>query len=402
MPFQAQGKATVDIETGRITIEREPKPPKEPRAAPAPKPSPPEPKAGTNVGPRRLSSGNWETGPNPRAPIATGPSTAVASAPRISEQAALYYAWSGLWIKDAWRPVTLFVAEEIKSYAIEESAYLLTDIAAHYAYGERWAASVGRVWARGALWSGFALYAFLVADPAEIGLGPEPFEQGDRQRIKEYIDDLEKQQKLEKLPSTIKIPFNRLPDEFFEGAPQTTSPFGPSTELQRRRAIFKDQTLTREQAREALVSGATKLISPDAGRLYASSLWLYDLERVEKEGLSDEAFDLLERGELLSRSLEKRISDRAFPNACMLTPLTWNGTPSTWTCSLPGRVAYNSCSCMAQGPGGLFPVNGVPVRLVKGQVCRIPKQGACPMLRSEVAGSLCTCGSGSRGQVRVK
>jgi len=186
--------------------------------------------------------------------------------------------------------------------------------------------------------------------------------------------------------------------------PSTSSLSDTSTEDQRRRAIFKDQTLTRNQAREALVSGATTIIGTDAGRLYATALWLYDLDRVHKEGLSQEAVDLLERSNSLVRSLDKRISDRAYPNACMLTPLNWHGTPSTWTCTLPGRVAYKNCACSTQGPNGLAWAYGVPVRLVTGQVCRVPNRGACPMLRSEVVGSLCTCsGLGQwQGQVRVK
>jgi len=198
-PFIVYGQVTIDVETGKITIEGAPTH-KEPHQAPAPKPPPAEPKSGVGVGPHRSSSGGLEAGITPPSPKTT--TLPISSAP-ASNEAAIYYAWSGLWIADAWRPVVNFVAGEIKSKAIEESAYLLADIAGHYGYGEAWAGSVEHVWARGALWSGFMLYAYLIADPTEIGLGPEPFEKGDKQRIKEIIDDLEKQKKIEMVPGTI-------------------------------------------------------------------------------------------------------------------------------------------------------------------------------------------------------
>jgi hypothetical protein len=205
-PYGVHG-AKVDVETGKITIETPAQPPKEV----ASKPPPTEPKTGVGVGPRRAANGNWEAGVGPFAPKATPP--AAGSAP-VSEQAAFYYAWSGLWIAEAWRPATLFVAGETKSLAIEKATYLFVDIVGQYAYGKAWAGPVVQVWAPRALWSGFTIYAYLIADPAEIGLGPEPFENGDRQGIRNYIDDLEKQKKTGMVPSTIRIPFKDLPEDY--------------------------------------------------------------------------------------------------------------------------------------------------------------------------------------------
>lgn len=399
----------VDPETGRITITKEPSEStrKDPQSKPPADPKPAStPKAG---GPHRVPCGPDCTGggTTPRTPTTPGSTRTPTSSGATVNPFDLYWAWSTQYVAPIWRPLVQTSAEEIRSYArdkaIETSAGMLMDVGRQYFVGPAWAEKVVFVVSPRVFGFLFNVGGLLFFDPSEIGEGPAAFENGDRKAIREIIDRAEELRKRERDPGRKKVNFEEVPFDIRGPYRSKDADGRVSTEQQRRRAIFVDQNLSKDDVRQIFIGGVARVMGKDAARAADALTWLYDFERVEDEGLSQEAIDFLEEATAKVDAIHERINLRRHPNACVLTPQVWSGKPKSWSCSLPGNAHYTSCQCpFPSQAGASILVNGIPARRAVGQVCVVDQGRACPMANSAVTTSFCTCPGvpGRLGQVQ--
>lgn len=360
-----------------------------------PEPPPKEPGRTIHKGSPRIPSGadSRPDRPEPKPPKLPGKVAAASPMATLDNLQLLYTEWLKVTYGPLWRPTVVFVADQVSAYAMEEAAKTFADMTFTYLSGRGWT-----VRASAAVAPKLISGAFFVLDvmwPTDIGVEPTPAE------LDQAVKRLEEQRRKESLPETRKRPADQLPEKFRDPA-SLEPPINVSTEESRRRAIFADPNLSREQARELLAKGAGIVHGPVAARFMESFLWLFDADRINREGLSEEAEVIFEEIVGTAQQIQKRRKKKLFHNACLIAPPNWEGIPARWTCSLPATQDYASCYCPP--PPNIVGswIMGYPTRMDTGQACVIPKAGVCPLTSSSPLAGFCACPEfpGLLGQVR--
>ena len=359
------------------------------------RPPPPAKEPGRPTGPTRVGSGG--DSPAPKTPVSNPKTPSTTPSPaRIDPLTALltlYVEWLKVTYKDAWRPPTLFLAETVKGEAIEGATKTFSDMLFTYLAGNGW--NVGRiaVLAPRVLTGVFIIYA--VMEPSEIGRDPTPKE------LEEALKALEVQSAKEKLPETKKRPAVDVPQNIRNPA-SLAPPANVSTEEMRRRALFADQSLTKEQAFALLAKGAHSIYGDLGQRLTQTVLWLFDTDRIERDGLSEEAEQRFDELVQIARELDARKAKKHFQNACVIAPPNWFGKPARYTCSLPSSPEFKDCFCPPPPGVSTNWIHGFPARMQLGMVCEISSNAYCPMIESAPVAGLCGCPAfpGQGGLVR--
>lgn len=308
----------------------------------------------------------------------------------------LYLEWTKATYSPLWRETVVFTADSVRAYATEELTKELANKGYAYLTGRGWNVVTAAKYTSKTIGASFILLDLFW--PSEIGMEPTPDE------MERSLRRLQEQRRKEALPETKKRPAQDLPGQFrnpASEAPPTSS--SVSTEEERRRAMFADQTLTSEQAQALLVRGAGVLHGPKGGQLLEAMLWLYDMDRIEREGLSEEAEALYDELIALSKRYQEQRESRMSHNACVIAPPKWKGTPTRWTCTLPATQKYAECFCPPP-PNYFGPwIEGFPTRMQEGHVCVISRTATCPMGSASPLGGFCSCPGfpGMAGQVRM-
>jgi hypothetical protein len=357
------------------------------------RPSAPPKEPGKPAGPTRVGSGG--DGPSPKNPVSKTktPTPSPAHIDPLNALLVLYVEWLKVTYKDVWRPTTLFLADTVKSEAIERATKTFSDMLFTYLSGNGWNVTRAAVLAPKVLSGVFIIYS--VMEPSEIGLDPTPKE------LEEALKALERQHAKEKLPETKKRPPNEVPQNLRNPASEAP-PVNVSTEEMRRRILFSDDKLTKEQAFALLSKGAGSLYGSPGQRVTQTVLWLFDTERIEREGLSEEAEQRFDELVEVARELDRLKSRKRFQNACVVAPPNWYGKPARYTCSLPSSPEFKDCFCPPPPGNGPQWVHGFPATMRLGMVCEISATAYCPMIESAPVAGLCGCPGfpGSGGLVR--
>lgn len=358
------------------------------------RPDPPrkEPGQTINRGSPRIpagADGRPESKPprEPSSPKATSPMTP------LDTMVFLYSEWIKATFRPLWQPTVVFVADQTRAYATEAASKTLADMTFTYLAGRGWKLTTVASMAPAVISGGFI--ALDLIWPSDIGMEPTPAE------MEQLVKRLEEQRKREPLPETRKRPVEQVPDAF-RNPSSLAAPINVSTEEERRLVMFAAPNITREEARSKLVRGTGIVHGPIGARLLDAMLWLFDIQRIEREGLSEEAGQLFNDLVTQAKEIQGRRNKKLFHNACLIAPPNWNGDPLRWTCSLPATQDYESCFCPP--PPNRFGnwISGYPTRMDTGQVCVIDKVGICPMMESSPVAGFCQCPEfpGSFGQVR--
>lgn len=323
-----------------------------------------------------------------------GPAKPAAPPSEASKAIADYVRWNLAifsLLHSAWRPALAFVAGETQAEAQDRAADALLAVASHYLVGAGWPGAVAVVTVRG------LQLIETMTDVPEAGRGADTVPDAPWSKARwEYLQKVEEQEKKERMQGIEKLSYPQLPDTF-RGPASAFSPAERLTEEKRRRAVFTDQSLSKQEAVAQIVKGVGSVHGARAERFARAYFWLFDRERIESEGLSAAALELYEEGEALLDSFHQAKG----PNACHISsPLL----PSikTWACKLDGWGASLNCYCPVSTPSGGGVWNGRARRNAPGFVCTVPGYGACPMLSAAPKGTLCQCtGYGAAiGQVR--
>ena len=353
---------------------------------------PPEPgKEIGNGSPRRPMGADGR--PEPKTPTESPKGPATSPLAPLDNLLLLYTEWTKATFAPIWRPTVVLVADSIGGYATEEAAKDLANIGYTYLTGRGWRVATAAKYTTRAI--GVTFFLLDLFWPEDIGMEPTPAE------VEQALKRLQEQRRKEALPETRKRPAQDLPGQFRNPSSEAP-PVDVSTEEERRRAIFADQTMTREQAQATLIKGAGTLHGPRGAQFLEAMLWLYDTDRIEREGLSEEAEALFDELVVLSKNLQKQRENRLPHNACVIAPPNWDGEPTRWTCSLPATQKYAQCFCPPPPNSYGQWIKGFPTRMEYGHVCVISKTKACPLVSAGPLAGLCGCPGfpGRIGQVR--
>lgn len=231
----------------------------------------------------------------------------------------------------------------------------------------------------------FTLY-LLVRDG---GIGEEPLEEMQKQRIDALQKRLKENQKREQESPSPKTPSSNLPAKFRGPAFDPNVPY-ETREVDTRRKYLKDKTLSKNQAMEAVKDFLRKDQGPLLGDLVATIIEVYDAEKIEREGLSDADQDwLVDFNAAVAQALREKISARG-ANTCDIP------TEKKF-CNIAGGPVGVSCYCnSAPGKQGFSAARPV------GSVCETPRQ-ACEMPYPAPFGTGCFCASSNgpeRGAIK--
>ena len=293
-----------------------------------------------------------------------------------------------------WRPTIVYVAGEAKSTAIEKVTQSLTDMMFTYLSGRGWSVKPMAVAAPRVINVLFSVYS--AVEPTELGREPTT-----PKELEDALKNLEDVRRKESSPTLNNRPIDAIPTNLrnpsSEGAPMDAS-----TEESRRHVIFANPNLSKEQARLAFAEGAGIVYGDAAKRATDAVLWLFDIERIEREGLSEQAERALATLGDAAKSVVSRRAKKQYPNACLIGRPQWSGTPRMWSCSLPPTQDGADCYCPPPPDTVGNWLEGRPVTLKRGMVCALPQGAVCPMVESAPEGSLCRCGglAAVQGQVR--
>lgn len=360
----------------------------------------PKPNTGTPTGGPGSRKGDWEAGHDPKpatkAPAAKPAMEKSALEQYVDHQLAIF---EFLWF--AWRPAVAFTANEVKSFYIQEFTIAFRDVTLAYVRGPGWAKKSLTWLAPKVIERLFSVYGALeLAIPEDTDPGSElsadklPVEE---RALRNHLRELEQRMKEE--PTLQRFPFVELPQPYRGPASQPTTG-DISTEEMRRHAIFADPNITRDGARLALARAAGRIYGPTGEQVTASMLWLYDTDRIRRDGLSQQAMDWLDEVGPLLAAVKPR---KRIPNACLIQAPQWLGNPAFWACTLPYTTSPGtSCYCPAPPPNLPVALTGVPKTYGRGMVCDVPGAGVCPMVHSRPVGTFCQCSGfeGPWGQVR--
>jgi len=219
----------------------------------------------------------------------------------------------------------------------------------------------------------FTLY-LLVRDG---GIGAEPLEEMQKQRIEALQKKLKENQKIERETPQSKTPASNLPVNFRGPA---FDPNADTKEIDTRRRYLKDKTLNKSQAKEAVKSFLRKDQGPLLGDLVATIMEVYDADKIEREGLSDaDQSWLVEFNAAVGQAQREKINAMG-ANTCDI--------PSDKKfCNIAGGPVGASCYCNS-APGK----QGFSAARPTGTVCETPSQ-ACEMPYSAPFGTGCFCAS---------
>ncbi|WP_426211119.1 hypothetical protein [Massilia sp. TWP1-3-3] len=342
------------------------------------------------VGPKNIGRGiDAESGGKPPG---AKPENATSSPSAVSFVFATYG-----FVNEAWRPTTLFIAGETKSVAAEKATIAFVDILKSYFTGPGWAS-------KSVAWMGpkvisrlFTVYSIL--EPSELSPTSEISHYSDlgpgKEKLFDYFKRLHEQRLREESES--KLEPGNVPYYLRNPASDDGGSSDVSLEIDRRRAIFSDQSLTKDGTIKVVGTAASKLFGATAGQFTEDWLWLFDGERIKTNGLSKNAVALFDESQLIIAGFKAIYKKRHQANACTVYASPWLGGPVPWACGLPpSNFTSSSCYCPGALPGQIF--NGTPHRYERGLVCNIPGVGICPMVRSEPEGTTCTC-SGYAGYI---
>lgn len=362
----------------------------------------PDPKSntGTPTGRPNSRKGDWEAGHDPKQatkPPAVKPVKEKSALEQyVDHQLAIFE-----FLKFAWRPAVAYTSNEVKSFYIQEFTIAFRDVALAYLRGPGWAKTSLTWLAPRAIERLFTIYGALeLAIPedthpsSELSADKLPVEE---RALRNHLRKLE--QRVKEEPTLQRLPFVELPQPYRGPASQPTTG-DLSTEKMRRYAMFADPDLTRDGARLALARAAGRIYGPTGEQVTASMLWLYDTDRIHRDGLSQQAMDWLDELGPLLAAVKPR---KRIPNACLIQAPQWVGTPAFWACTLPYTTSPGaSCYCLAPPPNQPVALTGVPKTYGRGMVCDVPGAGMCPMVHSQPVGTFCQCSGFQqlRGQVR--
>lgn len=353
------------------------------------------PKGGTGDSPKmppRVSGGpDGRTDPPPRKPVPAKPPAPPTEASKVIAD---YVRWNMAvfsLLQSAWGPALVFVAGETRAEAQGRAANAFIAIASHYLVASGWPGAIAVVTVRG-----LQLIEVMHETP-ETGVGSDSVPGAPWSKARwEYLEKVEAQEKKERMQGIEKFSYPELPDNF-RGPASTFSPSEVMTEEKRRRAMFVDQSLSKQQAMEVVVRGAGAIYGQKAERFARAYLWLYDRERIVSEGLSPAALGLYYEGDALLNDFHLAKG----PNACRISSAL---TPhiKAWACKLDGWGPSLNCYCPVSSAAGVGVWNGKAGRNGPGFVCTVPGFGACPMVSAAPKGTLCQCTGfgGAIGQIR--
>lgn len=290
----------------------------------------------------------------------------------------------------AWRPTLSYNAGENKTNAIEYVTIGFNDIARAYFFGTGWAASNEKWVSNKAI--NLLFYFHTVLEPTDINPSLDLDINAnigiDYEKFRDYLKRFNEKTKNEN--REIKVMWRDLPDDFLIHVPLKRST-DVSTEKQRRRAIFENKNLTKDQARLVLAKTSGQLYGEAVRQFTENWLWLYDADRLKKEGLSQAAINLFYEGEELIENFQPSAERQKFANSCLIQPPNWIGTPTAWACPLPlSNNSVMDCYCQTPSEIGAI-IAGTPRRFARGLVCIIPDGSNCPMVHSEPIGTMCEC-----------
>jgi hypothetical protein len=365
---------------------------------------PPAPNGGTPISkpprvPRGPDGGDSTTPKNNSKPstpaTATDPATASIVADYVRWNIAIFN-----FLQAAWRPALVFVAGETSDVARDKAANAFLALSTTYLIAKQWKEAVPVVvfGVRG------LQLVLLMTDIPDAGPGSDNVPDAHWSKARwQYLKKIEAQEKKERMQGVEKFNFHQLPENL--RGPASDAPSGNQlTEEVRRRSMFSDQTLTKQQAVELLVKGAGAILGANAERFMRAYVWLYDRERIRQEGLSQAAIDLYAEGDALLDAYHLAKG----PNVCEINGAITAAIPK-WTCTvdgwgpkLDGVSPSLACYCPVTTPTGSWRWSGTARRNAPGFVCTVPGVGTCPMLVAAPLGTLCHCtGYGDRlGQVR--
>ena len=178
----------------------------------------------------------------------------------------------------------------------------------------------------------------------------------------------------DKLNTTPKIPASDLPEKFR----QPTESHSGQLEQSARKRTFKDPQITKQNAAAEVIKFYQKTRPDTTAKLMANILDIFDQDKVEREGLSEEAKQWLERFNKTLADANETMLFGPQANTCIVTE-------DKKSCSIPTMQGGQPCYCNA-APGK----QGVSVYRAMGNVCVTPKSW-CELNSVARIGTRCWC-----------